>query len=290
VGLTDTAPVAALRGALGFLSRLPVGRDERAWEAFRAAPWTLPVAGYALGTLLALTVGVVLGAPVPAPTAAFAYLVAVLVLTGVNHADGVADLGDAAVVHGEPARRREVMSDTVTGVGGTLAVVTVVAGLALAGLGFAALPVATAAGLVVAGEVAAKLAMVVLVTAGIPAHEGVGAAVASDLDRADLPVPFALALPAVALPALALEPGRTVAPGLAVGAAALAGGLATAVALLWWARRTLDGVSGDVFGAGNELARVAALHAGLVTWQLADWPPVVRAAGRLPEVVAWTPW
>jgi len=291
--VTDTGPVAALRGALGFLSRLPVGRDEHAWEAFRAAPWTLPVAGYALGTFLALAVAVGLTAPIPAPTVALAYLVAVLALTGVNHADGVADLGDAAVVHGEAARRREVMRDTVTGVGGTLAVGTVVAGLALAGLGFAAVPVSTAAGLVVAGEVAAKLAIVVLVTAGVPAHDGVGAAVAGDLDRADLPVPFALALPAVTLPALAalaLEPGRTVAPELAVGAAALAGGLATAVALLWWARRTLDGVSGDVFGAGNELARVAALHAGLVTWQLADWPPVVRAAERLPEVIAWTPW
>lgn len=267
-------PLTALRGAVGFLSRLPVGRDERAWEAFRAAPWTLPVAGYGLGALLA---GVVAAAllTVPTPTVAFAYLLAVVALTGINHADGVADLGDAVVVHGGPERRREVMADTTTGVGGTLALVLVVAGLALAGLGFPATGVLTAAGLVVASEVAAKLAMAALVAFGTPAHDGFGAAVAGDLRAGDFALPFVLAVPAVAL------------PGAVVGVVILLAGPGTAVGLLWWSRRRLDGVTGDVFGAGNELARVVALHAGLVAWHAsAGLPPAVRAP--LPEVVAWT--
>lgn len=289
--MTGGRAVAALRGALGFLSRLPVGRDERAWRAFREAPWTLPVAGYALGALLATVVGTALVLPVPAPTVALAYLVAVVFLTGINHADGVADLGDAAVVHGDAARRREVMGDTVTGVGGTLALVLVVAGLALAGLGFAALPVAVAVGLVVASEVAAKLGMAALVTVGRPAHDGFGAAVAGDVDSLDLAVPVALALPAVALPGIVVAPAIALSPqGLAVGVAALAGAFLAAFTLLWWAGRRLDGVTGDVFGAANELARVLALHAGLVAWELGGLPPVGRAVGRLGEVLAWTPW
>jgi len=271
--------VAALRGALGFLSRLPVGRDERAWVAFRAAPWTLPVAGYLIGGLLATAVGLALVAPLPAPTVALVYLVAVVALTGINHADGVADLGDAAVVHGGPERRREVMSDTVTGVGGTLALVVGVAGLALAGLELATLPALAAAGLVVTAEVGAKLAMAVLVTVGSPARDGFGAAVAGDLDAGALPLPAVLALPAVVL------------PGPNVGAVTLAGALGTAAGLLWWARRRLDGVTGDVFGAANELARVVALHAGLVAWSATGGP---LAPGRVPgwalEVLAWTPW
>jgi adenosylcobinamide-GDP ribazoletransferase len=272
--VTD-GPLTALRGAFGFLSRLPVGRDERAWTAFRGAPWTLPVAGYGLGALLAGVVVVALSVPVPTQTVAFAYLLAVVALTGINHADGVADLGDAAVVHGGPARRREVMGDTTTGVGGTLAIGLVVAGLALAGTGLPASGVRTAAGLVVASEVAAKLAMAVLVTLGTPAHEGLGAAVAGDLGSGDLALPLALAVPAVAL------------PGVAVGTAALLAGLGTAAAMLWWSQRRLDGVTGDVFGGGNELARVVALHVGLVAWHAsAGLPPAVRAP--LPEVVAWT--
>ncbi len=168
MGLRE-APTA-LRGALGFLSRLPVGRDERAWEAFRTAPWTLPIAGYVLGALVAVPVAVALALPVPAVTVALAYVLAVVALTGINHFDGVADLGDAAVVHGDAERRREVMGDTVLGVGGTLALAVVVAGLALAGTGLAALPLAAAAGLVVAAEVAAKLAMATLTALGSAAH------------------------------------------------------------------------------------------------------------------------
>ena len=275
MGSRDAGSLAAVRGAFGFLSRLPVGRDERAWEAFRTAPWTLPVAGYGLGALLGGVVAVAVSLPVPAPTVALAYLLAVLALTGINHADGVADLGDAAVVHGDPERRREVMGDTTTGVGGTLALGVVLAGLALAGLAFPALGVVRAAGLVVASEVAAKLAMATLVTFGRPAHEGVGAAVAGDLGRADLIVPALLALPVVVLPG-------------GVGAAALLAALATSAGLLWWSRR-LGGVTGDVFGAANELARVLALHAALVAWHAGAASPLA-VLDSVREVLAWTLW
>ena len=278
MGLSD-APTA-VRGALGFLSRLPVGRDERAWEAFRRAPWTLPVAGYLLGGLAAVPVAVALLASVPAVTVAFAYVLAVVALTGINHFDGVADLGDAAVVHGDAERRREVMGDTVLGVGGTLALAAVVAGLALAGVGLAALPVAAAAGLVVAAEVAAKAAMATLVALGSAAHDGFGAAVADETPPRGLVVPLVLAAPAVALTL----------PSLAA-AAALASALTVALALLSWARARLDGVTGDAVGGANELARVAALHAGLVVWR-ADLavPASLGGSVGLGEVVAWTPW
>jgi adenosylcobinamide-GDP ribazoletransferase len=272
--------LTAVRGALGFLSRLPVGRDERAWEAFRRAPWTLPVAGYLLGAVVAVPVAVGVAAPIPGVTLALAYLLAVVALTGINHFDGVADLGDAAVVHGDAERRREVMGDTVLGVGGTLALAAVVAGLALAGTGLAALPVGTAAGLVVAAEVAAKAAMATLVALGSAAHDGFCAAVADETPPRGIVAPLVLAVPAVALTL----------PSVAA-AAALASALAVALALLWWARERLGGVTGDVVGGANELARVVALHAGLVAWR-ADLatPAALGESVGLGEVVAWTPW
>lgn len=278
MGLRDAS--AAIRGALGFLSRLPVGRSERAWEAFRTAPWTLAVAGYLLGALVAVPVAVGSLAPVPAVTVGLAYVLAVVALTGINHFDGVADLGDAAVVHGDAERRREVMGDTVLGVGGTLALAVVVGGLALAGVGLAALPVVAAVGLVVAAEVAGKVAMATLVALGSAAHDGFGAAVADETPPRGLAAPLALAAPAVALTL----------PSLAA-AAALSSGVGVALALLWWARGRLDGVTGDVVGGANELARVVALHAGLVAWN-ADLtvPSGLGESVTLGEVVAWTPW
>lgn len=258
-----TATALALRGALGFLTRIPVGRDEAEWEAFARAPWTLPVVGYLVGGLVALP----LLAPVPAPTVALAFPLAVYAVTGITHLDGVADLGDAAVVHGGPDERREVMKDSALGVGGTVALVAVVLGLATAALGLAEAASAagtpgvrdrlgTAVGVVVAAEVGAKAATATLVCVGDAAHEGLGSALTGEVDAgAALPV-LALAAPAALLAW----------PRLLPGVAALLAALATAWLLRRWARRRLGGVSGDVLGATNELARVAALHAGVIAW------------------------
>jgi adenosylcobinamide-GDP ribazoletransferase len=210
---------------------------------------------------------------------ALVYLVAIVALTGINHFDGVADLGDAIVVHGDAERRRAVMGDTTLGVGGTLALGLVLAGLALAGLGLAELSVGTAVGLVVAAEVGAKLAMATLVALGSPAHEGFGAAVAGETEPRGLAVPLALALPV----AIVTWPSTA-------AVVALVGSLAAATALLWWSRRRLGGVTGDVIGAANELARVVALHAGLVAATSGVDLSRALLATRLPEVVRWTLW
>ncbi|MHB9288925.1 adenosylcobinamide-GDP ribazoletransferase [Halobacteriales archaeon Cl-PHB] len=243
--------LTALRGAIGFLTRLPVGHDERAWESLRRAPAALVVGGYLVGTVLAAIVAL----PMPVLVVGLAYPVFLLVLTGITHADGLADLGDAAVVHGSPAERREVMRDTTIGVGGTVALGLDLVGLALAGVALAGLPLRIGLGLVVAAEVTAKVAMVGLATLGQPTHDGMAAAV--EADRGDLVLALVLGLPAAAL--------TWPSPAAGVGIAA---GLATAGLVLGWARRTLGGVSGDVYGAGNEMARLAALHLGVVAWTL----------------------
>jgi adenosylcobinamide-GDP ribazoletransferase len=242
----------ALRGAVGFLTRLPAGTDGRAWDAFRRRPYVLPLVGYPVGALAGLPLAV----PVPPETAAAAYLLAVYLLTGVNHADGLADLGDAAVVHGGPERRRSVLKDTTVGVGAVVAVAVAVVGLGAGAHAVAALPPRRALALAVAAEVGAKLSMATLATVGRPGHDGLGSQLLG-ATRTDLALAVALATPAAALAW----------PSPAAGVA-VAAGPAVAVGLLWWARRALGGVSGDVFGASNELARVVALHAGVVAWTL----------------------
>jgi adenosylcobinamide-GDP ribazoletransferase len=241
----------ALRGALAFLTRLPVESDERAFETFRATPAAFVLAGYVVGLLAAVPFLLDL----PATAAAAAYLVVLYLVTGVNHADGLADLGDALAVHGDPERRREVLKDTTTGVGALLALGVGLAALALGALGVAGFPTVVAFGIVLAAELAAKLAMATVAAFGTASHDGFGAGFTREVEPGLLVGPVVFALPVLVLVPLG-------------GLAALASGLLVGWGLTRWADASLGGVNGDVFGTANELARVAALHVGVVVWFL----------------------
>ncbi|QLG64121.1 adenosylcobinamide-GDP ribazoletransferase [Halorarum salinum] len=246
---------SALRGAVSFLTRLPAGGDGDDWDAFRRAPAAFPAVGYLVGGLA----GLALLLPFPPATAAAAYLVAVYVVTGLPHADGLADLGDAAAVHGDADRRREVMKDSATGVGGALALGLALLVLALGAFGAAEMGSEVAAfRLVVAAEVGAKAGTALLVCLGDPGHEGLGSRVVGEAGPVDLVLVAALALPAAVA-------GFSTFPALV---AALLAAPAVALLVKRWADRRLGGVTGDVLGAANELGRAAALHAGVVAWTL----------------------
>ena len=251
--------LTALRGAIGFLTRLPVGGDERSWDAFRRTPVSIPLAGYVVGAPAAL----VFLLPLPVPTAAALYLVTLVLLTGVTHADGLADLGDAAAVHGgvDTERRREVLKDSATGVGGALAVALVFVTLGLGALGLAGSRPRVAFGLALAAEVGAKVGIAVLVCTGEAPHEGLGSALTDSVTPTAL-----LPVAAVVVPVLALATVPMVG-GVGIPAA-LAAPVGVALLVRAWARGALGGVSGDALGAANELGRVAGVHAGVVAWTL----------------------
>ncbi|WP_017342308.1 adenosylcobinamide-GDP ribazoletransferase [Halorubrum sp. T3] len=270
--------VAALRGALGFLSRIPVGGGEGDWEAFRRTPAAIPAVGYPIGGLLALPVAAATLLPVRVPslTVGVAFAAWLYLVTGITHLDGVADLGDAAVVHGDTDRRREVMKDSALGVGGTVALALVVVGLVTAATviaDVARLSLVDAVVLVVAAEVGAKAATATLVCVGDAAHEGLGSALTEasgpralgGVALAAAPV-LLLGWPAVrpnAVDPIAVRPGSVAPIAVVLTAAGVAAALVFA-----WARSRLGGVSGDVLGATNELARVVGLHAGVIAWTL----------------------
>ncbi len=255
--------LTALRGAVGFLTRLPAGNDEQSWRAFRANPSTLPAIGYLIGMLggvpfvLAGGIDVIAGAILPPSVVAFAYLIVIYGVTGITHADGLADLGDAAVVHGEQERRRAVMRDTTTGVGAIVALGLGLIGITLVALSIAGLPVRAAVAIVVAGEVAAKLGMAAAICSGQTGHEGLAAELVSRGGPRQLAGAAIVSLPA----------GLLAWPSPATWAT-LIGGLVGAAVIVRWARRALGGISGDVLGAVNEISRIVALHAGVVAWTL----------------------
>lgn len=247
--------LTALRGGVVFLTRLPVGGDEASWEAFRRTPLAFTLVGYLVGGLAALP----LLLPLPVPSAAALYLATLYLLTGVTHADGLADVGDAAAVHGDAEARRSVLKDSQTGVGGALALGVSLVVLGLGALGVAGTLPRTAFALALAAEVGAKTGMATLVCTGESAHEGMGSALLDVNDASNL-LPVAVALLPLLLVAPVTGVAAVVAAALApVGAARLVGR---------WSENHLGGVSGDVLGAANELGRVAGVHAGVVAWTL----------------------
>ncbi|MWV40151.1 adenosylcobinamide-GDP ribazoletransferase [Natrialba sp. INN-245] len=244
----------AIRGGFAFLTRLPVGSREGDWAAFRSTPAAFPVVGLGGGAIAAIPL---LAAGVLAPTTVgFGYLLAIYLVMGINHLDGVADLGDAFVVHGDAERRREVLKDTTTGVGALLALSVVVAGVALGGAGLAGMAPLEAVAVAVAVEIGAKLGMATMAAFGAASHGGMGRQFTDSSTVGGY-------LPA----AVVVVVGATLAwphPAVIGLCGAIAG-----VGLPWyWANRNLDGISGDVFGAANEIGRVVGLHAGVIAWTL----------------------
>ncbi|WP_226007703.1 adenosylcobinamide-GDP ribazoletransferase [Natrinema salinisoli] len=246
--------VGAVRGGLGFLTRLPVRHREGDWDAFRSTPAVFPLVGLVAGMLAAIPLLAIdrLGAP----TVAVGYLLSVYAVTGIHHLDGIGDLGDALVVHGDAERRREVLKDTTTGVGALLAVSITVAALALGGLGLAELPLFAAVGVAIGAEVGTKLGMAGMAAYGTAASDGMGEQFIDGSTPGSFFFPLVVALSAATF--------AWPHPGAVALCGALAGG-----GLPWhWANRNLGGINGDIFGAANEVGRVAGVHLGVIAWTL----------------------
>ena len=237
--------------AIGFLTAVPIGaRGElREGDFGRASVW-FPAVGLLVGLLLA---GVDwCGRAAWDPMVAGALVVgAAVVVTGGLHIDGLMDTADAFFSRAGRERMLEIMRDPRSGALGVAAgacvLLTKFAVYAHLGAGEHWRVIAAAPAL-------GRLAMVIAVGAFPYAREsGTGARIAAEVGKRH--VIGALVLGA------AIAVGLLSVGGLLVFAMALA----LAVAGGAYARRRLGGLTGDVYGALNEVVEVAVLLVGAVT-------------------------
>lgn len=247
-GRPTRAPWSGLASALAFLTIVPIP-GAAGGELAVAAGW-FPLVGAAVG---AFAGGVRVGGQqllgrTPATVLA---IVALVVVTGALHQDGLADTADGLGVRGDRSRRLEVMRDSATGVFGALALI-----------GWALLLTSTLASLeawhalvalVVACALARWAALAQAIATPAARDDGLGAALR--VGR----VAFAAATVASIALALALC-------GLAPGATATAAALLVAALSAVFAQRTLGGHTGDTLGASVCVAELTVCVTLLAIW------------------------
>jgi adenosylcobinamide-GDP ribazoletransferase len=237
-----------VRAALGFLT--PLG------PASTPGPRTLrwfPLVGAAIGAVIGLVWWAASkGWHGPMLPAALAVL-ADLAVTGMLHIDGLADSADGLLPHLSRARRLEVMAQPDIGAFGLAATAAVLL------LRFAALASQRPDVVLVAGVWCASRSLMVAAPVWLPYARGSGLASAFLGD--DRKVSVAVAVAGVAAGMALAVWGRG-----APGAAGIALGAVTALAVLELARRRLGGFTGDVLGAAAVVAETVALVVTAARW------------------------
>ena len=251
----------SLRLAVSFLTILPAApRDAAHMGAARAY---FPLVGLVLGGILA---GLDFAArlALPAPVVGALLVVALLVLTRAIHTEGFLDCCDGLFGGYSPARRLEILRDTRVG---AFAVAGGVGLLLLKWALFTEVPGEVRVSLLTIFPCLSRFGMLLTMAAFPYAREqGMGTAFRADTGRWHIVLGLVTA---------------AAAGGLLLGATGiflLGAAIAAALALAWWISRMLGGMTGDAYGAVNEIVEVAALLAGLILVQ------------TLPETYWTLPW
>lgn len=244
--------VKELKNLFSFLTVFPVAMDKDLLTDCAKNMWAFPLIGAFIGLLTGLfgwvayqfLPGIVVGALV---------LALLMWMTGLHHTDGLLDFGDGLMAHGSFEHKIEVMHDQLTGAGGlSLGILTIlISALSIGQIGI---------GIIIPGiivvELSAKLSMVVAAWAGKSIHQGMNSPFLESMHGSGGNLRLIVALLvslAIALPLLQWIGGFTVIAGVI-----------TALFMVVVAHKHFNGVTGDVFGATNELSRMVCVIVMLV--------------------------
>jgi adenosylcobinamide-GDP ribazoletransferase len=236
-----------LRNLLSFLTILPFRMDQDLLSDCARFMFLFPLVGALIGLLAGLFGWVVFNF-LPGLVVGALVLGVLLLLTGLHHMDGLLDFGDGVMAHGSAERKIEIMHDQLTGAGGlTLGMMTLlITTLALAQMNSGIIIQA-----VVIVEVAAKLSMVVGAWAGKAVHQGMASSFLEAMhgSKGSLRLLAALAISfGIALPLLWVK-----------GAMVVLASVIASLVMVGVSYRHFKGVTGDVLGATNEIARMVSV-------------------------------
>lgn len=266
--MSPVKTIKTFRDLLSFLTIIPVGGKEDFIFTTAEHMYLFPLIGAFIGLLGAVyfvasnyIVGFLLGLVnlvVALPTGFLVKLFPaamtvafLLVLTGLQHFDGLIDLGNAVRLRNLHDRKMVAHAWTVTYSGAVLALVVEFA--AFVGLFF--VNPLFAFGAIFSAEVSAKLAMVTIVWVGKPTHKGLGSIFLSKAKKKLNIVAYVIAV-LIVYPFFVFTGNPFL--GL-VGVGIVLVSIPVAFVMEKVSESIFGGVSGDMIGATNEVARAVTL-------------------------------
>ena len=169
----------------------------------------------------------------------------IAIVTGIHHADGLADFADGLMVKGNKNKKLKAMKDISTGSAGIVGIVLYLVGLIIT------LSLTTGFDLfkaILISEILAKFSMVLMASLGNSASIGSNSPFLEIMkDKKKLAIAFFIML----IPVIIL--------GETTGLVMLGVTVTLTIFLLALSTRSFGGITGDVLGATNELTRLASL-------------------------------
>ncbi len=172
-------------------------------------------------------------------------VVSFVLLTGIHHTDGLADFADGLMAKGTKEKKLAAMKDLSTGSAGIVAIVLYIVGLLIA------ISLSTGYQLFLAillSEIFAKFSMVLMASIGKSASLGSNSPFIEMMKNKKK---LLLAAVITLIPLIVL--------GGSTGLLLFGVGTTFTMFLVILATRSFGGITGDVFGATNELTRLASL-------------------------------
>lgn len=176
-------------------------------------------------------------------TAAIVYAFLMLI-TGYNHLDGVMDMADGVMVHGDAERKIKVMKDSSVGAGG-VATLFLVASLTIAGI-YNILDYSFIYGIIIC-EMSAKISLLTTALLSEPLTPGIGSYF---IKETNLPNYFASTIIIAVIAGLLAN---------YVGMLGVIGAIVSGIIIALVARRNFGVANGDVLGMSNEVGRLFSL-------------------------------
>lgn len=206
--------------------------------------WLFPIAGAAIGLLVG-SAGLALSGFVDPLLVSLLVVASLAVVTGIHHTDGLADFADGLMAKGSKDQKIGAMKDVSTGTAGTVGIVLYLVGLVVVVSLTGGLDLLRA---ILISEILAKFSMVLLASLGSSAAVGSNSPFVHVMkDRRRLAAAFVIMIIPVAL------------IGETAGLVMLGATIALTLFMLAVSTRSFGGITGDVMGATNELARMASL-------------------------------
>jgi len=175
----------------------------------------------------------------------FLVVTSIVILTGIHHADGLADFADGLMVKGTKEKKLNAMKDLSTGSAGVVSLVLYLIGLVVT------ISLTTGFDLfkaILISEILAKFSMVLMASLGNSASVGSNSSFIQTMkDKRKLMLAFLIMIIPVAL------------LGETTGLVMLAVTFVVTLVILGISTRSFVCITGDVLGSTNELTRLASL-------------------------------